>query len=122
MIKKRLMFELQDVTDKVFQIWKDQEEEINQIALKHNVIRSNRIDDDCKHTTSVDIEIPNQEAQVHAMIEISHLYAGKMSETTIKVTQQILQTDDESEIIISGSEKQVIKESLQSIKEILTTT
>ena len=112
MIKKRLTFQLINATTDDFGIWKSSEKEINMIAIKHNIIRSNRLDDDVKFTTSVDITAQSEAELLQAIMEISRYHEQHLSGIDVKVTQQVVLENTEVSFVIGA-----MKEELNDIKK-----
>ena len=102
MIKKRLTFQLVNATPDDFEIWKSKEKEINLIALSHNIVRTNRLDDDVKHTTSVDITAKSDAELLQAIVEISKFHEQHLSGIDVKVTQQVVLENSEVSFVIGA--------------------
>ena len=120
MIKKRLTFQLVNATPADFEIWKSKEKEINMIAINHNIVRSNRLDDDVKHTTSVDIATSNESNLLQAIIDIARFHEKHLSGIDVRCTQQKILDNTEVSFVIGSEQLELATKAKKQLKEAKT--
>ena len=114
MIKKRLQFQLMNANLVDWNLWKSMEKQINMIALNHNVIRSNRLDDDEKHTTSVDITCQTEEDLINTMIRCSEAYERELSGIQINLISVSVLESSEVSFVIGAMKEQLNEMKMKS--------